>query len=223
MVDTSNTSATDRRDVMREKLRTTLLDKRLALTTAQQQAAATALLLQLKRCLAVLKTTDKSSGYVAGYLASRGEIDVLPALDWLRQCGYQTVLPVISVINNSPGLLFAPFDQQTPLKPGKFNIPIPDIPSSDYKTASDLDLVLVPLVGFDAAGGRLGMGGGYYDRTFAFRQDTSAKKLKTKNVMHQAFVGVAHECQQVDEIPTENWDVRLQAVATDRTCYYPEA
>lgn len=210
----------EQRDYKRTALRASLLDKRQALTPEQQETAANRLLAQLQVCLNITGAADTPSGCVAGYIASRGEINVSPALDWLRSLGLQTLLPVISVINDAPGLLFAPFDQHTPLKSGKFNIPIPDVPREDYKTAAELDLVLVPLVGFDTAGGRLGMGGGYYDRTFAFRQrlttDTSDEEISTR----QGFIGVAHECQRVDEIPTERWDVRLQAIATDDTCYY---
>ncbi|MBX2885208.1 MAG: 5-formyltetrahydrofolate cyclo-ligase [Granulosicoccus sp.] len=209
-------------ELARANLRTSLLGKRKALSAAEQDAASTALLQQLKPCLKAHGIDGKSNGWVAGYLASRGEINVAPTLDWLRSLGWRTVLPVISVINEAPGLLFAPFNEQTPMKAGKFNIPIPDVPVTDYITAAELDLVLVPLVGFDHTGNRLGMGGGYYDRTFAFRVGLSDSTETKQHATEQVFIGVAHECQRVDTVPIENWDIPLQAVATDHSCYYPD-
>ena len=66
---------------------------------------------------------------------------------------------------------------------------------------ADMKLVFMPLVGFDILGGRLGMGGGYYDKTFATRESL--------------LVGLAHDCQKVDSLPIESWDVPLDAIATD--------
>lgn len=71
-----------------------------------------------------------------------------------------------------------------------------------------LDLVLMPLVGFDEAGHRIGMGKGFYDRTFAFRRSKGHRP---------ALVGLGHECQQVAEgITPSGWDVALDALATPR-------
>jgi 5-formyltetrahydrofolate cyclo-ligase len=71
-----------------------------------------------------------------------------------------------------------------------------------------LDLVLTPLVGFDHKGNRLGMGGGYYDRSFAFL-------LRRQNWKKPRLVGLAYDFQQLDKLPAKNWDVPLTAVATD--------
>jgi len=147
---------------------------------------------------------------VAGYLPSRGEIDVLPTLTWFRSQGHITCLPVMRNIQEQPGLRFAPFDDATTMIPGKFNIPVPDLPDSALLTAEQLDLVLVPLTGFDERGNRLGMGGGYYDRTFAWRQQQTNSQL---------YIGVAHECQKMIALPVDTWDVPLDAVATDRHWY----
>jgi len=148
--------------------------------------------------------------FVGGYLPSRGEIDVLPTLTWLRSQGHITCLPVMRKINEQPGLRFAPFDDASTLIPGKFNIPVPDLPDSALLTAEQLDLVLVPLTGFDEQGNRLGMGGGYYDRTFAWRQQQTHS---------QRYIGVAHECQKMTTLPVDTWDVPLDAIATDRHWY----
>jgi len=73
-------------------------------------------------------------------------------------------------------------------------------------------LVLLPLVGFDEQGGRLGMGGGFYDRSLAYRP-------LRKNWHKPTLLGVAHECQKVDRLALASWDIRLQGVVTDRRWY----
>jgi len=76
-----------------------------------------------------------------------------------------------------------------------------------------LDLILLPLVGFDLHGGRLGMGGGFYDRCLAYRQ-------RHKQWQKPVLLGVAHACQQVDRLTLASWDVRLDAVVTDRDWHH---
>ena len=75
----------------------------------------------------------------------------------------------------------------------------------------ELDLVLAPLVVFDGNRNRIGMGGGFYDRSFAFR----------KNSEHTipVLIGVAHEIQKVDRIVPEEWDVQLDMIVTDQAIY----
>jgi 5-formyltetrahydrofolate cyclo-ligase len=72
-----------------------------------------------------------------------------------------------------------------------------------------LDIVLVPLVGFDDAGNRLGMGGGYYDRRFSYLRTRSS-------FLRPRLIGVAYELQHVDELPKDEWDVSLWAIVTDK-------
>ena len=74
-----------------------------------------------------------------------------------------------------------------------------------------LDLVLTPLTVFDAERNRIGMGGGFYDRSFAFRKDPAHTRPR--------LVGVAHELQKVEHIEPEDWDVRLDLVVTDEAIY----
>jgi 5-formyltetrahydrofolate cyclo-ligase len=74
--------------------------------------------------------------------------------------------------------------------------------------ARQLDMVLLPLVGFDAAGHRLGQGGGFYDATFAFRR-------RRKHWKKPRLIGVGFECQRVDHIPTDPHDVLLDIVVTE--------
>ncbi len=71
-----------------------------------------------------------------------------------------------------------------------------------------LNLCFLPLLGFDAQGHRLGMGGGFYDRYFESNTNTQ-------------LIGVAHDCQQVDALPTDDWDVKLHAIATESQLITP--
>lgn len=71
-----------------------------------------------------------------------------------------------------------------------------------------LDVCFMPLLGFDAQGHRLGMGGGFYDRYFEHNSGTQ-------------LIGVAHDCQQVDSLPVDNWDVKLHAIVTESQIIKP--
>jgi len=141
-----------------------------------------------------------TSGNVAGYWALDGEI----ALDvWqLRLPG--SVRYCLPVLHADGRLHFAPFTPGAALKSNRFGIPEPDVPATALLPASAMTLVVVPLVGFDADGNRLGMGGGWYDRSFAFRQTRPAPPH---------LVGAAFAMQQVHPgLSPEPWDVRLDAV-----------
>lgn len=71
------------------------------------------------------------------------------------------------------------------------------------------DVVLVPLVAFDRAGNRLGMGAGFYDRALSF-------KLNNQGVKRPLLIGLAHHFQEVKSLPAQNWDVPLDAILTDQ-------
>ncbi|WP_237057252.1 5-formyltetrahydrofolate cyclo-ligase [Microbulbifer sediminum] len=88
---------------------------------------------------------------------------------------------------------------------------IPEPVRGDSHAPMHLDLVLVPLVAFDPSGARLGMGAGFYDRTFAFKRKLAGAGPK--------MIGAAHQLQCVDQLPTDSWDIPLDAVITDRQLY----
>lgn len=100
-------------------------------------------------------------------------------------------------------LLFLRYTPETVLTPNKLRIPEPPLDIRQMITLDRLDVMMVPLVAFDDSGQRLGMGGGFYDRTL-------------QNWRQHGFlpVGVAHDCQQVERLPAEEWDVPLPAVLT---------
>jgi 5-formyltetrahydrofolate cyclo-ligase len=144
---------------------------------------------------------------VAGYLANGGEVDLRLALEGLRAQGRQTLLPVLCP--TPPGSLrFAPYDQRSRLHPNRFGIAEPAVPIPLQRRPLDLDLVLLPLVAFDARGNRLGMGGGYYDRSFAALHSHGGWR-------RPRLIGVAYAFQEVDRLPAEAWDVPLDGVLTE--------
>ncbi len=152
-----------------------------------------------------------SARRIAAYLAFDGELDPAPLLERAWAMGKRIYLPVL--IGNPPvHLLFAPYDADTPMTPNHFGIPEPQAPSGDLLPPQQLDLVLLPLVAFDDRGTRMGMGGGFYDRTFAF--------LNTPNHLHKPhLLGLAYEVQKVAALERQSWDVPLDGVATEAALY----
>ena len=142
---------------------------------------------------------------VAGYWAADGEI----ALHAWQLRLPRDVVYCLPVLHDDGRLRFAPWRAGDPVEANRFGIPEPVVAADALFEPDALDLVVVPLVGFDARCHRLGMGGGWYDRSFAFRHRLPAPPR---------LVGAAFAFQQVaDELPTEDWDVQLDAVCTDQS------
>jgi 5-formyltetrahydrofolate cyclo-ligase len=140
---------------------------------------------------------------VAGYFAVDGELPLSAVATRLITLGKRYYLPVLE-----PGerLSFRRFETATPLVPNRFGIPEPS--SGESLAPESLDLVLLPLVAFDARGNRLGSGAGYYDRTFAFRRHAEVER--------PLLVGVGYAFQQRPLLPAADWDIPLDFVLTDR-------
>ena len=145
-------------------------------------------------------------GYVAGYWAMDGEI-ALHA--WQVQLP-KPITYCLPVVCRDHVLRFAPWRAGDGLVSNRYGIPEPDIPDDSLIEADRMSLVVTPLVAFDPCGHRLGMGGGWYDRTFAFRRDRRAPPY---------LVGAAFADQQVDGIEAEAWDVSLDAVCTNTSTF----
>jgi len=142
---------------------------------------------------------------IACYLANDGEISLMPLIQDLWKRGKSVYVPAL----HGAKLWFLPMAHDTPLTPNRFGIPEPDLGPQARCSPRALDLVLVPLVAFDEHGTRLGMGGGFYDRTFAFlRHRTSWCRPR--------LIGVGYEFQRVVRLPTRPWDVVLHGAATER-------
>ena len=185
----------------RDQLRRELRARRRELPAAQRIAAADAL---AARLLDLPFAPER--GYVAGYWAMDGEIALHAwQLRLSRGCVY-----CLPVLGDGDTLRFAPWRPGDALATNRFGIPEPDVEPTSALPASEMALVAMPLVGFDANGTRLGMGGGWYDRSFAFRQTSPAPPW---------LVGVGFEAQRMDKIDVEAWDVRADAICTEANTY----
>jgi len=186
----------------RQALRRELRAKRKALGATEQQHHAQLLVRQLMKLPQFMRAQ-----YFALYMASDGEIDTLPLAQQLWRMKRKTYLPVLRP-DKPQELWFVEFDADTQLSPNRFGIPEPDFRHHHRLPAARLDMALMPLVGFDRQGARLGMGGGFYDRTFAFKQLTPSGR--------PYLVGLAHSCQEVPSLCSASWDIPLFGVATER-------
>jgi 5-formyltetrahydrofolate cyclo-ligase len=147
---------------------------------------------------------------IACYLPNNGEIDPRPIIERIQRMNKTCYLPVLSRLGHDR-LWFAPYTSDMRLKPNRFGIPEPDVPLSRLVRARELDLILTPLVAVDRDGNRLGMGGGFYDRSLEF--------LRHRAHWHKPhLLGLAYDFQRLDEerLPAQPWDVPLAGVVTDR-------
>jgi len=175
-------------------LRTYALNKRKAIDAVVAEAAAQALAQN------ILKYIGGGSSIVAGYAATRGEIDVFPALSLLAGKGHTLCLPVVD--HKESPLIFRAWKPGAKLIKSSYAIEIPE--SGETLVP---DIIITPLLAFDAARNRLGYGAGYYDRTIS--------QLRKANKKLQA-VGVAYALQQVTVVPAESYDEKLDAVITEK-------
>lgn len=150
------------------------------------------------------------SKHVAIYLANDGEIDPARFITKLWKSKKNCYLPVLHPTKKNC-LWFYLYTPQTRLTKNRFGILEPAINNKRKISPWALNLVLFPLVAFDEQGGRLGMGGGFYDRTFEFTREDKANALFNRTKL----VGLAHHFQQVTSIPAEPWDIPLHGIATD--------
>ncbi|MCK5091880.1 MAG: 5-formyltetrahydrofolate cyclo-ligase [Gammaproteobacteria bacterium] len=148
-----------------------------------------------------------NSHRIACYFPVDGEIDPYPLLYRAIDMGKSVYLPVL-VPFGSNRLWFAPYQLNCKMALNRYGIPEPQVPKSKLLDPRSLDLVLAPLVGFDKNCNRLGMGGGYYDRTFAFLRNRHSW-IKPR------LLGIAYDLQKTGQLPQEKWDVPLYGVATE--------
>lgn len=185
----------------RRQLRTLLRGHRRALPPATRMAAAEQLATHL-----LSMPIAPSQGYVAGYWAMDGEI-ALHAWQLRLPPGCVYCLPVLG---DDDRLRFAPWRSGDALVTNRLGIPEPDLAPESLLDACQLTLAVMPLVGFDASGQRLGMGGGWYDRTFAFRHHRPAPPF---------LVGAAFDVQRVEALASADWDVPVDGVCTESTFF----
>jgi 5-formyltetrahydrofolate cyclo-ligase len=184
----------------RRELRQNLAERRRALAPAERIAAAQGLRRSLEQLPEYLTDTR-----VAGYWATQGELPLNLVIPPLASRGQQFLLPVIG---NEQHLRFAAWQNGEAVQPNRYGIPEPVDPRELFEPFQ-LDLVLVPLLGFDRRGHRLGYGGGYYDRSFAFLN----QQVRPNEPL---LVGIAYAFQELPQIEDAAWDVPLDFIATER-------
>lgn len=167
----------------------------------QRQALAPAFRAEAAAAAAALATglpTWETARRIALYWASDGELDPLPLAATCRQRQHQLYLPVLEEENR---LTFRHWAADAALAPNRFGIPEP-VPGTPEVSPAELDIIFLPLVGWQRDGYRLGMGGGFYDRTLAGFKEP----LK---------VGLGFSCQELEGLPAEHWDVPLDYVLSE--------
>src|SRR5579859_1546624 len=189
----------------RDELRRHMRGLRAALAPAERSAAAEA-----AAQVAATIPQFRSARRIAAYVSIEGELDPEPLLTLARAAGKEVYLPVRPPSNKLP-LSFLPYAAGATLRPNRFRIPEPAPSAGAALAPVELDLVFAPLVAFDARGQRLGMGAGFYDRSFAF--------LKDARTAHPALIGYAYECQRSEGLDAEPWDVPLVGVVTEQRFY----
>jgi 5-formyltetrahydrofolate cyclo-ligase len=182
-----------REDVMawRRDTRKRLLDLRMALPVAERERRAAAALAKLDAAV------DLARFAVVGlYWPFRGEVDVRPLARALIARGTRIGLPV--VVRAKAPVEFREWTPNAPMTRGVWNIPVPDGTPEVFPAC-----LVVPLVGFDAAGFRLGYGGGYYDRTLAARRP------------HPWAIGLGFDLGRLDSIHPLDHDIAMDGIVTE--------
>ena len=179
---------------LKSDLRAAALARRDAISAVQRAAAAQAIAVH------PLPIEMPKGSVVSGYAPIRSEIDPFPLMRGLAQRGMILALPVI--VGRDQPLIFREWTIDTPLVRGPLGIFQPSADTDEVEP----DIAIVPLAAFDRAGHRIGYGAGHYDRTLILLR--GQKRI--------AAIGIAFSVQQIDAVPAEPHDVRLDCVLTER-------
>jgi 5-formyltetrahydrofolate cyclo-ligase len=176
------------------------LARRDLVSAAEAHAAAAAAAARGAALVAaVAKQARLERPVVSVYWPIRSELNTRPLIDALAAKGWQVVLPVMHKVRHP--LVFRDFSPGDDLVKGPFGLSEP----ADDKAARDPDILFAPLAAFDRRGNRLGYGGGIYDATLS--------RLRANKAV--VAIGVAYACQEVDSVPTEPHDARLDYLLTE--------
>jgi len=181
----------------RRQLRRDLRQRRRTASAGERMAAAESLSSRL-----LAHPRFPATGYVAGYWAMDGEVP-LHILQMRLGEGRVWCLPCVQPDGS---LLFGPWRPGDALVSNQYGIPEPELAPGSLLAPREMAVVVLPLVGFTRDGQRLGTGGGFYDRSFAFRRASPAPPW---------LVGAAYSFQQLDALESQAWDVPLDAIATE--------
>jgi 5-formyltetrahydrofolate cyclo-ligase len=148
----------------------------------------------------------KQSERIACTLSTKNEFETSPLIEAIWQAKKRCYVPIVQEKKESP-LHFARYQYGDALHHNRYSILEP-VNSKEQLAPEAFDLVMVPLLGFDRQGHRLGMGGGYYDRTFAFLHNQPSKKPQ--------MIGLAYAAQEITALPFDAWDILLDGVLTEK-------
>ncbi|WNC73249.1 5-formyltetrahydrofolate cyclo-ligase [Thalassotalea psychrophila] len=195
----------------RAQIRADIRRLRQQLTKLEQQQASAAISAKLS-----LHPQVVAADSIAVYLANDGELDLVDFIQWCWQQNKQVYLPVIHPFCKG-NLLFLHYLPSTPLVNNKYGISEPKLNVGNVLPVAQLDVLITPLVAFDSTGNRIGMGGGFYDRTLATWHKLFIQQPKQSNKQHSKQIkpfplGVAHTCQKIAEVPVEHWDIPLAEI-----------
>jgi len=187
-------------------LRRRLRAARRALSPTEQRRHARALARSLGKQIVFLRACR-----IGAYWSTNGELDPFPLLQQAHTRRKRCFLPVLRPYPQRK-LRFLEYRPGDPLANNRFGIPEPCLHNRRIRLPWALDLLLVPLVGFDAECNRLGMGGGYYDHTLAYLR-------RRRHWRRPRLIGIAHECQRVEALTPNPWDVPLDMIVTEARIY----
>ncbi|MCT8987657.1 5-formyltetrahydrofolate cyclo-ligase [Shewanella phaeophyticola] len=187
----------DSTNMSRDNIRRHVRQERNSLSTEEQSQLS---LIASRHMLAEIQT--QSAQHVAVYLTHDGELATQKLIDALWELNINVYLPLIHPFCKGH-LLFVRYTRDSVMVKNQYGISEPKLNVQHVITVEQLDMIITPMVAFDAHGNRMGMGGGYYDRTLS--QVVNNKPLA---------VGFAHDCQEVSQVPTDFWDVPLPVIIT---------
>jgi 5-formyltetrahydrofolate cyclo-ligase len=186
-----------------QAIRTAMKRRRRALDAKTVQQASLKISAKLWKLPAMRRAKR-----IAIYMSVAGEIDCQPIIKTAELRKLRIFAPILT----RKKLIFAPLKSTTPMVANRYQVLEPVYSRMTCVTPRDLDVVIVPLVAFDKKGNRLGMGGGFYDRSFAFT------RLRRK-YHRPLLIGVAYDFQRVADLQPQPWDVPLDVVITEKESY----
>lgn len=193
----------------RKALRLQLRQARNALSQAQQMSSAT----QVATHLCAMSLIKKAT-HIATFVPNDGEVSLRPFMQAMWQQAEGSIKPALTLPVLHPvvkgHLLMLKYHPNTTMVNNKFGIEEPELACHNIVPLNQHQVILMPLVGFDNQGNRLGMGGGFYDRTLA---------SVCKHNNRPTLIGIAHDCQHVAALPAQDWDVPLDAIVTPSGIY----
>ncbi|NQY41935.1 MAG: 5-formyltetrahydrofolate cyclo-ligase [Legionellales bacterium] len=185
----------------KQEIRQNLIEKRANLTKQQVKIASE----QLSNNIANL--VDIKGKKISFYKSIENEINPQLAIKTALKLSVKCYLP--KIFREVKKMSFVEYDDEQILIQNQFLIPEPT--STNYIEAPNLDIIFIPLVGFDQKGNRIGRGAGYYDRALAFKKDNHNSKPE--------LIGLGYDFQFIEDFMPEAHDIKLDQAITDKRIY----